>query len=670
MSVVGSEAVGVLEPDGHFVLLALADGRTIADLQLAVRPQFDVTDLLVTRMGEQYIVLAHDNRVIVGNDDGMQPQGMFCYPVRRGRFYALDLQGKLAWPAPVDVDHQHFLLGQPGRLPVLCFAAFHFENNGAGQPRRNFRPMNNLRTSLVAVDRRNGRIVYDEDSRDPIRWMGVEIHGDPEQKTVRIAVNSQTVNLTFTNKPVKTTVRRSTGVKKARGKLGEACWTLWRGPRTRCCNKIRYPLGSESRMKAEGLVAVPPSSFRLLSPAAEPFGPPGQVMVVGIPKDRIMDTSSARYLACRQIEESDFPRRQAVARLRNPIFRGNGRAACLVVLVLALPGGAWSKEKTSDKDVDRVISRGLDWLASRQSRLGHWTGPNGMYPTAITGLSSIALLSEGSTTTQGKYSANIQRAVNYLVSRSNKNGLIGSRDDDKYTYGHGFSMLFLSQVLGEEEDADRRKELIEVLTKAVKFSGQAQATSGGWGYVSAKDQPGFDEGSTTITQVQGLRGCRNAGIPVPKEVIEKAVKYIRRCMGPDGGVAYNSSGGGGRPPITAAAIACLFNAGEYDAKEGDKEKVETVRKMMKYCDQNLSLAANSAGFAGHWHYANYYYSQVLYRTGGEKWNAYHKEICSRLIAEVNGDGFWEQGYLGAAYTTAMNLTILQLERGTLPIYQR
>ncbi len=34
------------------------------------------------------------------------------------------------------------------------------------------------------------------------------------------------------------------------------------------------------------------------------------------------------------------------------------------------------------------------------------------------------------------------------------------------------------------------------------------------------------------------------------------------------------------------------------------------------------------------------------------------------------DGFWDQGYLGAAYTTAMNLTILQLDRGTLPIYQR
>ncbi len=357
------------------------------------------------------------------------------------------------------------------------------------------------------------------------------------------------------------------------------------------------------------------------------------------------------------------------------VSRGLGGWTCAVgvAVVLALPVRAWSEEKPSKEEVNRVVGRGLDWLASRQTRQGNWTAPEGRYPTAITALSAISLLCEGSTTTQGKYSTNIQRAVNSLVKNANKSGLIGSRDDDRYTYGHGFSMLFLSQVLGEEEDSDRREELIRVLTQAVKFTGQAQTAAGGWGYVSAKDGSDFDEGSTTITQVQGLRGCRNAGIPVPKEIIDKAVKYIRKATGPDGGVIYSlhGGGGGGRPPITAAAIACLFNAGEYDAKEGDKEKAEAVRKMLRYCEQNLgSSSANPNLSFGHWHYAHYYYSQVLYREGGEKWKAYRKETYGRLLSEVNADGCWEQGFMGAAYTTAMNLTILQLERGTLPIYQR
>ena len=148
----------------------------------------------------------------------------------------------------------------------------------------------------------------------------------------------------------------------------------------------------------------------------------------------------------------------------------------------------------------------------------------------MTALAGIALLCEGSTTMQGKYAPNIRRAVDYLVSRSRHNGLIGDpHSDSRYTYGHGFAMLFLSQVLGEEEDAERREKLIEVLTKAVEFTGRAQTPGGGWGYVSSKDGGGFDEGSTTITQVQALRGCRNAGIPVPKEIVDKAVGYIKKC---------------------------------------------------------------------------------------------------------------------------------------------
>lgn len=331
-----------------------------------------------------------------------------------------------------------------------------------------------------------------------------------------------------------------------------------------------------------------------------------------------------------------------------------------VVAAVALLGLTASAADRSP-EVRRVTERGLEWLANTQSRLGHWTANDGRYAAAMTALAGTALLCEGSTTTQGRYAPQIRRAVDYLTSHSRPNGLIGDpARDDRYTYGHGFSMLFLSQILGEEEDAVRREELVDVLTRAVVFTGRAQTEAGGWGYVSAKDGHGFDEGSTTITQVQGLRGCRNAGIPVPSEIIDRAVEYIRKCTLPDGGVQYNSRGGGGRPAITAAAVACLFNAGDYDD--------EYVPKLMDYCEKNLGNIS-SRGF-GHWHYAHYYYSQVLYREGGEKWGDYFDEIAARLVSEAGADGSWNQGYIGPVYTTAMNLTILQLDSAALPIYQR
>ncbi len=333
-------------------------------------------------------------------------------------------------------------------------------------------------------------------------------------------------------------------------------------------------------------------------------------------------------------------------------------AACAAALV---PGAAAAESvRPLPPEVRRATGRGLEWLAGQQSRAGYWTASNGRYPAAMTGLAGMALLGEGSTTTQGRYAENIRRAVDYLVSRSRPNGLIGDPRDDRYTYGHGFSMLFLSQVLGEEEDLERRQQLIDVLSRAVEFTGWAQTPAGGWGYVSARDGNNFDEGSTTITQVQALRGCRNAGIPVPSEIIEGAIEYIRMCTLPDGGVQYNSKGGGGRPAITAAAIACLFNAGEYDD--------EYVPLLLAYCEKHLNDLTNQ-GF-GHWHYAHYYYAQVLYREGGGDWEEYRDRLFARLVSEAAADGSWSQGYIGPVYTSSMNLTILQLDRAVLPIYQR
>jgi squalene cyclase len=338
--------------------------------------------------------------------------------------------------------------------------------------------------------------------------------------------------------------------------------------------------------------------------------------------------------------------------------------AAVAILIPSLAAAVVTAAPPADPRVEAVVVRGLDWLVAKQSRRGSWTANENRYPTAMTALAGTAMLMEGSTPTQGRYAEPIRRAVDYLVSRARPNGLIGDpKNDDRYTYGHGFSMLFLSQLLGEEEDDRRRAELVEVLTRAVEFSGRAQTKDGGWGYVSAKDGNDFDEGSTTITQVQGLRGCRNAGIPVPREIIDKAIAYIHRCTLPDGGVQYSSKGGGGRPAISAAAIACLFNAGEEDDTH--------VPRMLTYAEKHLGNISNNS--FGHWHYAHFYYAQVMYREGGDRWEKYRTQVEKRLLAESQEDRggvFWPQGYIGPVYTTATNLTILQLDKAALPIYQR
>ena len=320
--------------------------------------------------------------------------------------------------------------------------------------------------------------------------------------------------------------------------------------------------------------------------------------------------------------------------------------------------------KKADPRVQRAVTRALDYLAREQRRQGYWDANGGQYRVAMTALAGTAMLAEGSTTTTGKYAPNVRRAVDYLLDVSLPSGLIGYKDDYRYTYGHGFSMIFLSQVFGEEEDPQRREQIKKVLERAVEFSALAQTPLGGWGYVSAKDGNNFDEGSTCVTQVQGLRACRNAGIPVPNEVIDAAKKYINECMTDDGGVQYSiKKQSGARPPITAAAIATLFNAGEYDGGEVDK--------MLTYCRKNVWPEGSSLQSSfGHWHYAHYYYSQVMYRLGDDEWKPYNDFIVAQVLPQQSPSGAWKDGHIGPVYTTAINATILQMANGFLPIYQR
>ncbi len=363
------------------------------------------------------------------------------------------------------------------------------------------------------------------------------------------------------------------------------------------------------------------------------------------------------------------------------------------VLIMAPTGPTGlAADESQPAGLKEAVRKGLDWLAKQQARDGHWEANGGQYPTAMTGLAGVALLMEGSTMRDGRYSQNIRKAVDWCMERTQRNGLIcnlaNPTEVGRYMYGHGFCLLFLSCVYGEEEDAERRKKLEEVLTRAVEFTGRAQSSYGGWYYISAADCGDQDEGSVTITQVQALRAARNAGITVPTSIIEKAQKYLEKSTTERGGVIYSlgrggrAAIGGERPALTAAAISCGFSAGEYNSP--------LVKKWIRYCNGAVRPMSGGGARQGHDEYTHYYFAQALYILGDDRfakmfdkeiapedrlnWSKYKKATFEHLLKTQSGDGSWagsgSWGYIGPVYATSMFLTILQLENATLPIYQR
>ncbi len=338
-----------------------------------------------------------------------------------------------------------------------------------------------------------------------------------------------------------------------------------------------------------------------------------------------------------------------------------------------------------------MVRKGLAWLAKQQQRDGSFSANGGNYPSAMTALGGMAFLMEGSTYTQGKYSEQIRKATHWLMDRVQKgnqrDGLIGNPDNQqeraRYMYGHGFGLMFLACVYGDVANAKTQERLKDILTRGVKYTINSQSSKGGFYYTSRMEGGDRDEGSVTITQVQALRACRNAGIPVPKQVIKNVYKYLKDCTSPRGAIYYSYQQKQERPAITAAGIACLFNAGEY--------KDELGKKWLKYCRDTIPprLGAGNGGIRiGHDEYTHYYYAQCVYilgETGWEKlfgptpakervtWTAYRDSLFDQLLSSQNADGSWSAGGgfgVGPVYSTALWLTVLQLDKGILPLYQR
>ncbi|HEX6812273.1 MAG TPA: prenyltransferase/squalene oxidase repeat-containing protein [Planctomycetota bacterium] len=314
------------------------------------------------------------------------------------------------------------------------------------------------------------------------------------------------------------------------------------------------------------------------------------------------------------------------------------------------------------KEMHDAAQSGLEWLARNQANDGSWSnsGGYGSYPVAMTGLAGMAFIASGSTPTRGKYWQQVRRAVDFLVKHADADtGLISVPQAEHHLmYGHGFATQFLASVFGMEEDQKKQERLKRVLDKAVGLIAAAQSPAGGWYYTPDSNN---DEGSVTVTQIQALRACRMAGIVVDKKTIDRAVEYIKRCQNADGSIRYSlGSNPAGRPAITAAGVAVLYNAGVYD----DQPFVE---KAVQYCKQAIQITVDRTG---HHFYTHLYWSQALYQRGGKDWSDYFAKTAAWLLGKQNKNGSWDGDGVGPVYGTSIALIILQLPYAYAPIFQR
>lgn len=334
------------------------------------------------------------------------------------------------------------------------------------------------------------------------------------------------------------------------------------------------------------------------------------------------------------------------------------------LLCLSFPGRhGWAQPPTLPlprhvtAETQSAIDSGLEWLAQRQHPSGAFGSP-GDYAqnVGVTALCGLAFLSAGSVPEGGRFSEQVQGCTRYLLACAGPDGFITESDVKTHgpMYGHGFATMFLAEVYGSPAAPDVR----DPLKRAVGIILSSQNSQGGWRYQPISDEADI---SVTVCQVMALRAARNAGLAVPKEVIDRAVTYVRRCQNADGGFRYRLfDAAESRQPRSAAAVVALYTAGVQES--------DTVTRGLEYLQRQEDLRPPQLD--EYYFYWVYYAGQAAWHAGDERWDAWYPRNRDLLLESQASDGHWSNPLVGDEYATAMALIALQLPYDYVPIFQR
>jgi len=298
-------------------------------------------------------------------------------------------------------------------------------------------------------------------------------------------------------------------------------------------------------------------------------------------------------------------------------------------------------------EVEDIYLKGLNFLASTQSKEGTWNDNYGRQPGVI-GLAIIAMLAHGDDPNYGPYASNIKRGINVLLASANRtNGYMGSS-----MYNHGFATLALAESYGVVHD----ERIGPALKKAVKLilTSQSQNPYKAWRY-----SPNGRDADTTVSGacVVALLAAANAGINVPEKAIKDALGYYKSCQSANGGFGYTAPGGSN---LTRTAIGslCFSLAGQ--------ESDNTYKKTINYLSANSAKRGNSS----YYFYYLYYGAQAFFRMPDKnswiKWNQINIKTLKTLQGPTGG---WS-GSFGSSFSTSAALLSLALNYRFLPIYER
>jgi hypothetical protein len=333
-----------------------------------------------------------------------------------------------------------------------------------------------------------------------------------------------------------------------------------------------------------------------------------------------------------------------------------------------------------------AIRRGCGWIASKQRDDGGFGEDKAL--VALTALSVLALMSDGSTDGRGPYGTHVHRGVNFLLKLveeprlgrpANEDGYFAHpHDHNSRMHGQGYATLALASVVGTS-DAKQTTRIRRVLERAVRCIERSQTPTGGFGYDPVPNRE--HEGSVTVTVAQGLRAARDAGILVDSNVINFGLAYLKNSQRTqpgqpyDGSFRYSLHQDRTSYALTAAALSSFFLFGQYS-----DDPQRTISRGLRFLmGKGLEDVVRRPEW---WYYGNFYAAWACWQKDGDRWeeaaDAYwgrwHRTIYPKILDDQRSDGSWEDATdrfdFGPLLPTTFAVLTLAIPDEVLPIFQR
>ena len=328
------------------------------------------------------------------------------------------------------------------------------------------------------------------------------------------------------------------------------------------------------------------------------------------------------------------------------------------------------------EESEKAVENSLKWMASIQESEGHWSSarhgggadkidPQGQdragggkfADSGVTGLVVLSFLGAGYTHERGPYTAEVRRALNWLIARQSANGYLGgnaTRFDQNYC--HAIATFALAEAYAMQKNPADFPELKNAVKKGVQMISVLQNADGGWRYGKGGESSESDM-SMFGWQLMALKSAVNAGIPVPEETRLGMTRFLEsRRRGKNGGLAGYRIADKPTPAMTAEALFCrqMFAIGTNTAasKEAVAYLRENLPKVTKYDE-----------------YYWYYGTLAMHHLQDESWKEWNGALRDMLISQQHQEGpfagSWDPngkwaGIGGRLYSTALSTMCLEV----------